>query len=96
MASFLEITKVLKSKIDNPKNCLLNRPELCNKMVLFKDDIVSVSRMSKYVYVIHIPHPIYISTVFNKDFSFTKSKFCHVAARRCLDHIYYDLEIQLG
>lgn len=94
MPSFLEVTNALRNKLADPRNCLLNKPPLNNKMTLFKDSIVSVLRMSKYVYIVCTPHPIYVSTVFNRNFSFIKSDFRLVAARRCLDHIYYDLEIE--
>lgn len=94
MPSFLEVAKTLKDKIADPRNCLQNRPLLNNKMMFLRDDVIFVSKMSKYVYIVYSPHPVYVSTVFNRNFSFTENDFRLVVAKRCLDSVYYDLEVQ--
>lgn len=94
MDSFNNITKLVKEKMANPKVVLLNNNKLRNPTVFHRKNILSTQKMSKYLYILYSPQPLYVSTVFNKEFSFKEDDFEYFTARKCLDSIYYDLEIK--
>lgn len=91
--NFIKIGNSIKEKISDPKNTLLNSNRPKDPIILYKKDIVSQESMSKYVFILYTPMPFYVSTVFNRNFSFTENNFKYIIAKRCLDSIYYDLEI---
>lgn len=93
MSDFFKISAAIKEKISNPRNILQNLPFLNPPRVIFRKDILSVSKISKYVYLINCPDPVYVSTVFNKEFSFEECLYEKIVLRRIYDSIYFDIQI---
>ena len=89
----LDITNSLRSKISDPSVRLLHIPRLPAPLTIKRASITRVDRMSKYTYIVYCPAPVYVSVVFNKDFSFTESEYSSVHLRRCYELIYYDIKV---
>lgn len=93
MPHLFELSEAIKRKIDNPENTLRNIPLSSNPLIIHPKDIISVDRIAKYLYKISCPVPIYVSTAFNKDFSFSNTKYNEIRIKRVYDSIYFDIEV---
>lgn len=93
MASPLDFTNSLRERLADPATRLLGPKYATRRMTIHRRDITAVERMSKYITIVRCPAPTYVSTVFNKDFSFVDSTYECVRLRRCYEDIYYDIQI---
>jgi hypothetical protein len=100
MANLYEISSLLKKKLDNPLNSLLNNNLLRKPLIINRNDILHINRLSKHLYAIIVKTNVqlYISTAVcheRNDFLIEKEDFQGFEAQRCLDSVYYDLKIML-
>lgn len=91
MGMLLDVTNALRVKISDPIRRLRAAPCLLRPLVIRRADIVSVACMSKHIAIVYCPAPVYVSNVFNRDFSFAQSRFAAIELRKCHEQIYYDI-----
>lgn len=94
MASLVTYGETLRKKLCNPLHRLKMQPLLSPSVYIEKKSISSVTKLSRFLYIVSCPFPLYISTVFSPDFSFTKTPFSKVILTRQYDDIYYDLVVE--
>lgn len=90
MPNLFEISNFIKEKASNPRNTLENLPNI-QPFTIKRQEILSVSKIAKYIFLVHSPTPIYISTVFNKSFKFESEEYTEIILKKCYDSIYFDL-----
>lgn len=90
MPDLFQISQSVKEKVLNPRNTLINIPILDTPVVINRKSILSVCRITKLVYLIYCPEPIYISVAFNNSFTFEDTNYREIILRKCYDSIYFD------
>lgn len=92
MQNLFELSKKVKETVSNPKNILNNMPILEHPLIIEKAAIKSIVKVTKYLYKLTCPDLIFVSTVFNPEFSFQSNEYNKVAVKKCYDSIYFDIE----
>lgn len=94
MATLLDAAGLLRARISDPVRRLQTAPCLEQPLVVRRADIASVTYMSRHVAIVYCPAPVYISNVFNRDFSLHQTRYTAIELRRCHESIYYDIVVK--
>ena len=92
MFTINEMSRIIKPKLSDPINRLRSIPNLRIPFKISKISINRIEKMSKYVYILYCPDPVYVSTVFDNSDIF--GIYDELIAHKVYDSIYYFLTLR--